>query len=237
MLADVHALQAFQASILASGDFNTSSDARITAKKGVASGLATLDTNGKIPAAQLTTGSLEYQGTWNATSNTPTLVSSTGTLGNFYVVSTAGSTAIDSVSTWIVGDWIMFNGTIWQRVINSNVATWYHVDATAPSNTASNTDVQVTNMSITPTVAGTYEVTFEAQCSVTAAATCTYSIYNNGTQRANTVRAPVLGAAGIFTIVIKDIFAWSTGAVAVDFNTTAGTVSTAGRSLTMVKIA
>jgi hypothetical protein len=237
MLADVHGLQAYQASLLASTDFNVASDARIIAQKGQASGLATLDTNGKIPVAQLTSGSLEYQGTWNATSNTPTLVSSTGTLGNFYVVSTAGSTAIDGTSTWIVGDWIMFNGTIWQRVINSNVATWYHVDSTTPTNTTSSTDAVMNTMTVTPTVAGIYQVTFEAQASVSAAATVTYSIYNNGVQRTNTVRTSTTAGAGIFTMIIKDIFTWSTGAVAVNFNTSGGTAIVNGRSLTLVKIA
>ena len=36
-------------------DFNTSVDARITAQKGVTSGLATLDSNGKIPTTQIPT--------------------------------------------------------------------------------------------------------------------------------------------------------------------------------------
>jgi len=61
-------------------------------------------------------GALNYVGTWNAASNTPTLVSGTGVKGDYYQVSTAGSTAIDGISNWGVGDIITFNGSIWQRI-------------------------------------------------------------------------------------------------------------------------
>lgn len=61
-------------------------------------------------------GALNYKGTWNATTNTPTIVSGTGTKGDYYVVSVAGTTTIDGISNWGVGDWIAFNGAVWQRV-------------------------------------------------------------------------------------------------------------------------
>jgi len=61
-------------------------------------------------------GALNYKGTWNASTNTPTLTSGSGTKGDYYVVSVAGSTALDGISSWGVGDWVAFNGTAWQRV-------------------------------------------------------------------------------------------------------------------------
>jgi hypothetical protein len=61
-------------------------------------------------------GALNYKGTWNASTNTPTLVSGTGTKGDYYQVSVAGNTAIDGISNWGVGDVIAFNGTTWQRI-------------------------------------------------------------------------------------------------------------------------
>jgi len=61
-------------------------------------------------------GALNYKGTWNASTNSPTLASGVGTKGDYYVVSVAGTTAIDGISLWGVGDWIAFNGTAWQRV-------------------------------------------------------------------------------------------------------------------------
>lgn len=61
-------------------------------------------------------GALNYKGTWNATTNNPALASGVGTKGDYYVVGTAGSTALDGISNWGIGDWAAFNGTAWQRV-------------------------------------------------------------------------------------------------------------------------
>ena len=66
------------------------------------------------------TGSLIYKGSWNASTNTPTITSGVGTNGNFYIVTTAGSTTINGISSWAVGDWIIFNGTVWQKVPTTN---------------------------------------------------------------------------------------------------------------------
>jgi hypothetical protein len=57
-----------------------------------------------------------YQGTWNASTNSPALVSGSGTADDFYTVGTAGSTDIDGTAAWVVGDQIRFNGSIWQKV-------------------------------------------------------------------------------------------------------------------------
>lgn len=64
-------------------------------------------------------GGLVYQGTWNASTNTPTLASGTGTKGDYYVVSVAGSTDLDGITDWQPGDWATFNGTAWQKVDNT----------------------------------------------------------------------------------------------------------------------
>jgi hypothetical protein len=61
-------------------------------------------------------GALNYIGTWNASTNTPTITSSVGTKGDYYQVSVAGSTTINGISNWGVGDVIAFNGVVWQRI-------------------------------------------------------------------------------------------------------------------------
>ena len=61
------------------------------------------------------TGAYKYQGTWNATTNSPTLASGVGTQGHVYRVATAGSTTLDGVSSWSVGDHVVFNGTVWAK--------------------------------------------------------------------------------------------------------------------------
>jgi hypothetical protein len=64
----------------------------------------------------LISSALVYKGTWNASTNTPALASGVGTANSFYIVSVAGTTTLDGISNWGVGDWATFNGTAWQRV-------------------------------------------------------------------------------------------------------------------------
>jgi hypothetical protein len=61
-------------------------------------------------------GALNYKGTWNASTNSPALSSGAGTKGDYYVVSVAGTTSLDGISNWGVGDWATFYGSVWQRV-------------------------------------------------------------------------------------------------------------------------
>ena len=95
-----------------------------TANKGVASGYASLDGGGTIPTSQLPAavlGALSFQGTWNANANTPALASGVGTKGYYYVIDTAGTTNIDGHASWAVGDWIAFDGPIWDKIANDNL--------------------------------------------------------------------------------------------------------------------
>lgn len=68
-------------------------------------------------------GGLSYRGTWNASTNTPTLTSSSGTTNYYYVVSVAGSTNLNGVTDWQVGDWAIYNGSAWQKIDQSNSVT------------------------------------------------------------------------------------------------------------------
>lgn len=65
-------------------------------------------------------GAVTYKGTWNAATNTPTLASGTGTQGDYYVVNVAGSTNLDGITDWQIGDWAIFNGTVWEKVDNTD---------------------------------------------------------------------------------------------------------------------
>jgi len=65
-------------------------------------------------------GALDYKGTWDASTNTPTLMSSSGAKGDYYKVSVAGNTNLDGITDWQVGDWAIFNGTVWEKIDNSD---------------------------------------------------------------------------------------------------------------------
>jgi len=97
-----------------------------TKDAGSPNGVATLDAGGKVPVSELPAavlGALSYQGTWDASTNTPTLTSSVGTKGYYYVVSVAGNTNLNGITDWLVGDWAVYNGTVWQKVDNTETVT------------------------------------------------------------------------------------------------------------------
>lgn len=97
-----------------------------TNQLGVADGVATLDGTGKVPTSQLPVailGALIYKGTWNANTNTPSLSSGVGTKGDYYVVNVAGTTNLDGITDWQIGDWVVFNGTVWEKIDNTDVVT------------------------------------------------------------------------------------------------------------------
>jgi hypothetical protein len=57
-----------------------------------------------------------YVGTWNATTNTPSLASGVGVQGAYFIVSVAGTTTLDGISSWAVGDQARFSGTVWEKI-------------------------------------------------------------------------------------------------------------------------
>ena len=62
-------------------------------------------------------GALNYKGTWNASTNNPTLADGTGAKGDYYVTSTAGTQTFGGLQLFFgIGDWIVYNGAVWQRV-------------------------------------------------------------------------------------------------------------------------
>jgi hypothetical protein len=86
----------------------------------------TINAKGIVTAVSTTsfqTG-LDYQGTWNASTNTPTLTSSTGVSGHYYIVNVAGTTNLDGITDWQIGDWAVFSSTgVWQKIDQSNTVT------------------------------------------------------------------------------------------------------------------
>ena len=82
-----------------------------------------LTTDGTNTSWSSVAGGLSYQGTWNASTNTPTLASGVGVNGYYYITATAGSTNLDGITDWQIGDWLMFNGTVWQKIDQSNLVT------------------------------------------------------------------------------------------------------------------
>ena len=71
-----------------------------------------------IPAGAPGAG-FTYVGTWNAATNVPPISSGVGAQGAYYQVSTAGTTTVDGVSLWSVGDLIIYNGSAWIKILGA----------------------------------------------------------------------------------------------------------------------
>lgn len=85
---------------------------------GQASGVAGLDSNGRVPVTQLPNSIMEFQGQWNASTNSPTLANGTGNAGDVYRVNVAGAVNFGAGSiSFDVGDWVMYSEVSGRRVI------------------------------------------------------------------------------------------------------------------------
>jgi predicted heme/steroid binding protein len=136
-------------------------------------------------------GGLQYQGTWNAFTNTPAITSGVGTDGHFYIVSVAGNTTIDGVSGWQVGDWIVFHSPAWQKVDNTESVVSVNGLTGAVTLTTSNI-TEGTNLYFTNARART-------AISLTTTGNSGASNYDNGTGVLNVPQYSLAGLGGVPT--------------------------------------
>ena len=82
-------------------------------------------TNAEIEVADLGVAmhALNYKGTWDANTNTPALASGVGSQNDYYIVSVPGNTNLDGITDWQINDWLIFNGTAWTKIDNTDLVT------------------------------------------------------------------------------------------------------------------
>jgi hypothetical protein len=120
------------------------------AQRGNAGGVATLGLDGIVPASQLPAGGVSYQGTWNANTNTPTLADGSGSGGDEYAVVVAGTQNLGSGSiTFAVGDFVIYNGTIWQKIPGTGGVTSFNTRTGAVTLQSGDVTNALSNGSIT----------------------------------------------------------------------------------------
>lgn len=212
---------------------------------GVALGVATLDAGGTVPLSQIPAsiqGGVSYQGSWNAATNTPTLTSSVGSKGYYYVVSVAGSTNLNGITDWLPGDWAIFNGSVWEQIDNTDTVASVNgyvgavvltaADVGAPPTTrtisagtgltgggdlSANRTITLADTTVT---AGAYgsassvpNYTVNAQGQLTAAASTAIAI--NGNQITSGVVGTAYGGTGLSSFTANGVvYASSTSALA-----------------------
>jgi len=193
----------------------------------------------KVAGGGGVSGALVYQGTWDALTNNPTLTSSVGTKGYYYVVSVAGTTNLNGITDWQAGDWAVFNGTVWQKVDNSeityvsNVATGTGLTGgpitTTGTISIANTTVTAASYGAANTV-GTFTV--NAQGQLTAAANAAIAINVGAVSGAVPNTVNVLAGTGLSGggALTANVTLSNTGVLS--FNTRTGNVSLSNTDVT-----
>lgn len=92
-------------------------------------------------------GSVTYVSSWDTQNNAPPLQSSVGTKGFYYVVTNASpdpnlNTELNGIDDWATGDWAIFNGSVWQKVDNSQTPVAAENVSYVPSGDLTATNVQ-----------------------------------------------------------------------------------------------
>ena len=93
---------------------------------------------------------LNYQGAWDATTNSPALTTATPSNGDYYRVSVAGNTSLGGIAQWSVGDIAVYLGSSWQKLDHTT-------DLSIPANTATTLELASstgTNVTLTGATSG-----------------------------------------------------------------------------------
>lgn len=185
------------------GTYGSSSAIPVVAinDKGVITGVST---------ASFQTG-LNFQGTWNASTNTPTLTSSSGVAGYYYIVSVAGTTNLDGITDWQVGDWAVFSSTgVWQKIDQSNTVTSVNGQVGAVTLTASDVGAAATDGT---GATGTWAINITGNAATATQATnvaggaANRIVYNTSANTSDFIAAP--STANRFLKWDGSAFAWA----------------------------
>jgi hypothetical protein len=191
-------------------------------QKANALGVATLDNNGYLTAAQIPpslTGALVYKGSWDASTNTPTLADGSGTAGWEYSIGVTGTQNLGGGSqTYVQGGFVIYNGTVWSYVPPSGLFT----SLTANTHLSVNQPTGAITISVdaTPSLVNSAIVSRDA----------------NGSFAANIITATLSGAAtsagtaGTVTSAVQSAITQvgTLSALTVSGNASAGNIQTGG---------
>tara|TARA_R110002072_G_scaffold96561_1_gene212377 strand:- start:591 stop:2246 length:1656 start_codon:yes stop_codon:yes gene_type:complete len=179
--------------------------------KGVVTGVTT---------ASFQTG-LSFQGTWNAATNSPTLASGTGTQGHYYITNVAGTTNLDGITDWAVGDWAVFSGAVWQKLDQSNTVVSVNGQTGVVVLTAANVGAPQTDGT---GATGTWGISISgtaASATNVAGGAANRIVYNTGAGASDFLVAPTV--TDTFLKWNGSAFTWTTAVTAAVTSFSAGT--------------
>jgi hypothetical protein len=195
----------------------------------------TVDNKGVVTSVTNTsfqTG-LAFQGTWNASTNSPTLASSTGTAGHYYIVNVAGTTNLDGITDWQIGDWAVFSSTgVWQKIDQSNTVTSVNGQVGAVTLTASNVGAAATDGT---GATGTWGISITGNAATATKATNVAGgasnkiVFNTGADTTDFIAAPA--ASNRFLKWNGSAFEWASAVVTAVSAFSAGTTGFTPNSL------
>ena len=207
--------------------FTTDNSVQTTAgipltQKANALGVATLDSNGYLTAAEIPPsllGGVQYIGSWDAANNTPTLSNSTGTPGYEYSIGVTGTQNLGaSPVTYQQGGFVIYGSNVWNYIPPSSIFT----SLTANTHLSVNQPTGAITISVdaTPSLVNSAIVSRDA----------------NGSFAANVITATLSGAAtsaataGTVTSNIQSAITQvgTLTALTVSGNTNSGNLRTAG---------
>ena len=147
-------------------------------------------------------GALNYKGTWNASTNMPALASGVGTKGDYYVVSVAGTTNLNGVTDWQINDWAVFNGSVWEKIDNTDLVVSVNGQTGVVILNAANVGAAANTVNILTTGLATGGGALTGNVTITVANIPTANVTGLGTmatQNANAVA--ITGGSGVFANV------------------------------------
>jgi hypothetical protein len=169
---------------------------------GAPNGIATLDSTSKLTIAQMPITVMDYKGTYDIVTNTPVLVDGTGNQGDVYVNTAAGTRTFGAGNTITVGvgDWLIYNGTKWEKTLGNNVGAGT-VTSVGLTTGTTGTDVNVSNSPITTTGAIALNIPTIGVAGVTRGvlSSSDWTLFNNkvSTTRTISTTAPLQGGGDL----------------------------------------
>ena len=111
--------------------------------------------SGVISVGGALTSATIFKGSWDANTNTPTLVSNIGTAGYEYIVSVAGTRNLGNGSkTYSVGDLLIYDGTNWAQIPGGNSVTTFNTRQGAITLTSSDVTTALGTQAANKVLAG-----------------------------------------------------------------------------------